>query len=542
MLINGTSETITVHGPGNFELTFQAPLSASDPQQIVLVMTTSNGDTQVYFNGVPQGSVILGVASTFYAVGLGPGRWSYDADNAYSYDAFNYSAAHLAIYSYQLTPLRIAAHYNTGYTGASGVSAAQRFAQILTWATLGLKRGYFWWEGATGNAEITQIGAAYALNGSSAADAISTLEQTENGRSYAQANGSYTYLERWGTYNLASQATFGDMPVPATGVQTTPVTFNGSTTGWSASGGTLTYTTAEVYYPPGSALLSPAGGGASAVVNSSSFNAVPGSTYLAEAWVFSVTGWNYAQVGCDWFDASGNYLFTTGQVTGIPQGSWAYISSINVPSQPLGSFPVAAGRLRAGMVNSPAPGNLMYVSYAAVISTAPEIPYLKDTTFDFDNTYLYNQVTTTQQSGPNTLVVASERDIPSIGLYFDRSALTFTSDAVSPYDISDLTTWSLAKYGDPSVHLKQVSVDAAATPHSSFSQVLHLDIGDIVTVIRRPVGAPPISETCIIERIQHEIGASYWRVTYQLSPYAVGNAVMTLDGSTNIPGNFNLPW
>ena len=355
VLINGTSGTITVHGPGNFELTFPAPLSASDPQQIVLVMTTSNGDCQVYFNGVLQGSVILGVASTFYAVGLGPGRWSYDADNAYSYDAFNYSAAHLAIYSYQLTPLRIAAHYNTGYTGASGVSAAQRFAQILTWATLGLKRGYFWWQGATGNAEITQIGAAYALNGSSAADAVNTLEQTESGRSYAQANGSYTYLERWGTYNLASQATFGDLPVPATGVLTTPTGFNGSTQGWTASGGTLTYTTAEAYYPPGSGLLTPAGGGPSAVVNSSPFPAVTGSTYLAEAWVLSVTGWNYAQVGCDWFDSSGNYLYTTAQTTGIPAGAWVYISSLNVPNTAGGVTPCPTGRSAPGWW-APRPG------------------------------------------------------------------------------------------------------------------------------------------------------------------------------------------
>ena len=202
VLINGPSSTISVHGPANAVFTFPVVLNANNPQQIVLVMTTGNGDTNVYFNGLLQGSVILGVADTFYAVNLGPGRYSYDADNAYSYEAYNYTAAHLAIYSYQLTPLRIAAHYSTGFTGSAGVSAAQRFAQILTWATLGLKRGYYWWQGATGNPEITQIGSAYALNGSSAADAINGLEQAESGHSYAQANGSYVYLERWGTYNL----------------------------------------------------------------------------------------------------------------------------------------------------------------------------------------------------------------------------------------------------------------------------------------------------------------------------------------------------
>ena len=253
--------------------------------------------------------------------------------------------------------------------------------------------------------------------------------------------------------------------------------------------------------------------------------------------MFSVSGWDTIQIGCDWYDGDGNYLSTTADIVAAPPGAWAYISATAIVATG-----AVTGLMRLAQISSPAPGNLLYVSYAAAISASPEIPYLKDTTFDYDNSYLYNQVQTTQQSGPNTLVIASQRDIPSIGLYFDRSALTITSDAVSPYDISDLTTWSLAKYGSPSLHLKQVSVDAASAPYSAFSQLLHLDIGDIVTVIRRPIGAPPISQACIIERIQHDIGASYWKVTFQLSPYAVGNAVMTVDGSTNVPGDFNLPW
>jgi hypothetical protein len=539
VLVNGTSSIVSVHGPGNAVLSFPIVLNANNPQQLVLVMTTSNGDTNVYFNGALQGTVILGVSETFYAVNLGPGRYSYDADNAYSYESFNYTAAHLAIYSYQLTALRIASHYNTGFTGASGVSAAQRFAQILTWATLGLKRGYYWWQGATGNPEVTQIGSAYALNGSSAADAINGLEQAEDGHSYAQANGSYVYLERWGTYNLSSQATFGDIPVPAGGVAFSPSTFSGGTGTWTATNAALTFSQAQVYYGTGSALLTPAGGGALfALMNSESFAVSSGDVYLAEAWVYSVSGWDTIQIGCDWYDANGDYLSTTADVLAAPPGAWAYISASDLMTV----TGAVSGQMRISQIGSPGSGNLLYVSYAAAISASPEIPYLQDTTFDYDNSYLYNQVQTTQQSGPNTLVIASERNIPSIGLYFDRSALTFTSDAVSPYDISDLTTWSLAKYGNPSLHLKQVTVDAASAPYSAFSQLLHLDIGDIVTVIRRPVGAPPISQACIIERIEHNIGASYWRTTFQLSPYAVGNAVMTVDGSDNTPGSFNLGW
>ena len=196
-------------------------------------------------------------------------------------------------------------------------------------------------------------------------------------------------------------------------------------------------------------------------MNSIQFTATPGNVYLAEAWVYSVTGWDYLQIGCDWYDSSGNYLSTAANIVSVVQGAWAYVSATVSASVIL---PIAYGSMRISETGSPSPGNLLFVSYAAVISVTQEIPYLKETQFDYDNSHLYNQVATTQANGPNTLVISSQRDIPSIGLYFDRSALTFTSDAVSPYDVSDLTTWSWRSTGTRRVHLKQVTVDAAVRP------------------------------------------------------------------------------
>ena len=62
VLINGTSSID--HRPRPRQRgaqSFPVMLNANDPQQIVLVMTTNNGDVNVYFNGVLQGSVIMGV-------------------------------------------------------------------------------------------------------------------------------------------------------------------------------------------------------------------------------------------------------------------------------------------------------------------------------------------------------------------------------------------------------------------------------------------------------------------------------------------------
>ena len=85
-------------------------------------------------------------------------------------------------------------------------------------------------------------------------------------------------------------------------------------------------------------------------------------------------------------------------------------------------------------------------------------------------------------------------------------------------------------------------ISAADSPQSSFSQILHLDIGDVVTVTRNPVGGASITETCVIERIGHEIGPTSWKTTFLLSPYSQPGSVQTVDGSQSTPGNFNLGW
>ena len=542
VLVNGTTDSMTVHGPGNQALTFPVMPSGQNPQQVVLVMTTGNGATQVYLNGQLQGSVTLGVTSAVYAITLGPGRYSYDCANAYSYESFNYTAAHLAVYAYQLTALRIAAHYSTGFSGSSGVSAAQRFAQVLSWGQVGLKRGYYWWQGtqAQGRPEITQIGPAYSLNGSSAADAVHQVEQDEGGQSYVQANGSYVYTERWGTYNLASLATFGDAAFPAAGPLVAQPSFSGGTGTWTVNSVSciLTANAVEVYYGTQSALITPVGGGASfAAINSASFPVSAGASYLAEAWVWCAAGWADVIAGCDWYDVNSNYLSTSFSPQPAPPGAWAYASS--TVTAPAGAV---TAMMRVGMSNSPVAQNYMYVSLAQVVSIAPQVPYQQDTSFDYDNSYLYTEVQTTQQEGPNQLIIADQRNPEAIALYFRRSALTFTSQAVSPYDVNDLTTWTLARFGTPAIHLSTLTIDVGGTPYSSLSQILHLDIGDVVTVTRNPIGGYSITETCIIERITHELGATYWRTTYQLSPYVQPAAVQTVDGSNDVPGSFYLGW
>jgi hypothetical protein len=186
--------------------------------------------------------------------------------------------------------------------------------------------------------------------------------------------------------------------------------------------------------------------------------------------------------------------------------------------------------------------NVLYIGLATFLAASPEIPFMQDTAYDYDNTYLYNETQVTQQAGPNQLIIADDRNTTSAAEYFRRSALTYTSQAVSPYDVTDLASWSLAKYGEPSLHLQQLEIEAESCPQIAFPAVLALDIGDVVQVTRRPIGGAVISELGIIERVQHQIGAGKWTVTYQLSPYTPESAVMTVDGTENTPGSGVLGW
>ena len=88
------------------------------------------------------------------------------------------------------------------------------------------------------------------------------------------------------------------------------------------------------------------------------------------------------------------------------------------------------------------------------------------------------------------------------------------------------------------------TVTASSNPQVAFPAVLSLDIGDVVTVTRRPVGGAPVSETGIIERVKHSIGPGKWETTYQLSPYTVEGAVLAVNGTgdTGLAADNSLGW
>lgn len=140
---------------------------------------------------------------------------------------------------------------------------------------------------------------------------------------------------------------------------------------------------------------------------------------------------------------------------------------------------------------------------------AAEIPYDVTQVFGFDTTYIYNdvEVDNVQFVGSGTWATQSlvAVDDTSAGRYGQRS-LTRTTRTYYAADAWHLGWWLLAKNAYPQLRAATVVIDAASNPNA-WAFCLGAEVGDLVTVNRRPLGAPTtISERCLILQVAPDIG------------------------------------
>ncbi len=365
--------------------------NGTNPNPQHLVINVSPSGVNIYLNGVRTtgGTPAIPAFGQVKAVILGSGRYSYDNSTIVSYQGYNFVAGHLAIYKQELTPTMVQNHYVSGANGFIGVTAPERFAQVLTWGLLGLKRGGQIWISNHGTSENTAMSEAFSYAGSTGGDILTQLTQTEGGRCYTTANGSIIYIPRWALYNAPVHTVLGD---------------NGTT----------------------------------------------------------------------------------------------------------------------------------------------EIPFSQDTAFSLDNTFIYNQIDATQNRGPNTTIYYQQTNFASQLNFFNRSGLSIQSYAMNPYDTYGAVNWNSAKFNNPVQRVAQITVSPAKTQSAvttSFAQLLHLDLQDVITVNRRPLGGAVLSVTGPVQRIQHAIGPNQWDVTYQITPRFPDSSVLVADSAANNTlGNSYLAW
>jgi hypothetical protein len=180
--------------------------------------------------------------------------------------------------------------------------------------------------------------------------------------------------------------------------------------------------------------------------------------------------------------------------------------------------------------------------------------------FDFSDTFLFN-ITSSQRTisastqlfiGNNNQAssqqfdsygaTATAEDQASEAQYLPRGPLQQNIETTSDQDAFDRANWSLAKYKQPVLRANQILIDPASNP-AAWPAALAVEQGDIVTVIRNPLGAADITVTCIVQKVEHSIGPSKWQVTLTLAPYFPEGAVVQLDSpSFGTPSSGVLPW
>lgn len=145
-----------------------------------------------------------------------------------------------------------------------------------------------------------------------------------------------------------------------------------------------------------------------------------------------------------------------------------------------------------------------------------EIPYLPGVKYDYDPTYLYNDVRVENSAidGWSNPIdsIHTATDLASKAKYGPRSMsmstrLRFAED---PWSLAQAL---LSRYNRPRLRVGGVVIDPASNP-DAWEFCLSVEVGDLVTVNRRPMGAPMISQTCRVLRVVPDLGPG--RATFAL--------------------------
>ena len=176
-----------------------------------------------------------------------------------------------------------------------------------------------------------------------------------------------------------------------------------------------------------------------------------------------------------------------------------------------------------------------------------QLPYEQATNFGVDNQFIYNQIGAVQQRGPNQDMTFTQNNSVSQTDFFLRSGLQYSSYAMLPFDVFDVVNWSTAKYQQPVERVINLVVDVSKSnakfASTLFPTILGLELNQTVTITRNPLGGGNIALTGIIQSMQHEIGATYWMTSYQVTPgFPDINALFTDVAGFDSPNNSYLSW
>lgn len=152
-----------------------------------------------------------------------------------------------------------------------------------------------------------------------------------------------------------------------------------------------------------------------------------------------------------------------------------------------------------------------------------EYPYQDGILYDFDPTYIYNDVTVTQTGG----IIANATSVSSAKRYFPRD-YSREINVLSANETIDAANYLLNQYQQPRQRVASIVLDPASYP-DLWPVCLGIEIGTRVTVIRRASGGNLImSGDFFVDQVSHsgiDMDTGEWLTTLLLSPvdlYQVG--------------------
>lgn len=146
----------------------------------------------------------------------------------------------------------------------------------------------------------------------------------------------------------------------------------------------------------------------------------------------------------------------------------------------------------------------------------------------YDDTQFVNYVRVTRVGGTEQAVQDTTSQAMYLTRTFERSDLLLQTDA----DALSYARWVLYQSKDPELRFDSLQVKAHGDGANLFPQVLGREIGDRITVIRRPPGGgSPITRDAFIRGITHEWAPATWTTGWTLQS-ATKSAFFTLDNAS----------
>ena len=212
-------------------------------------------------------------------------------------------------------------------------------------------------------------------------------------------------------------------------------------------------------------------------------------------------------------DRSVDTTTTTLQQAALGQSLLSHLQDVNEVEQGL-LFVTKDGKVRSRSRHN----GFNLTSQGTFGDGAGELRY-NNIAFEYSKQLIYN-VVRRQIQGGQIMEASDATSIERYGRRVDsRSGLLAESDLVA----RDLASYRLAKTKDAVQRVTSVDLLPERDPTTLYPQVLGREIGEQVTILRRPQGVgSAINFDARIEGISHTITPNTWETTFRLSPADTG--------------------